>query len=107
MKNGLYKATFSYGGHRGFGTVTLTDGAVRGGDSNFAYIGRLDVQGGGAVGVIGVSRHSPGVPSVLGVDDYQLTVSARATDNGLVGTAETPSALGATLDVKLELLVED
>jgi hypothetical protein len=107
MKNGLYKATFSYGGDGGNGVMKLTDGEMRGGDSSFAYVGTLNHEGGGAVGVLNVSRHSPGLPSVLGVDNYQLTVTAKATDTDLKGTAETPSLSGVTLAVELALIVED
>lgn len=107
MKNGLYKVEFSYGGNGGSGVVVLTDGKVRGGDTSFAYIGNLDDQGGGVMGVISVSRHSDGLPNVFGIDDYQLTVTGKAHDTGLNGTAETPSAAGATLVVKMDLIIAD
>lgn len=107
MRNGLYKVSFSYGSNAGHGVVVLTEGNVRGGDSSFAYQGRLNHQGGGAVGEINVSRHSEGLPNVFGIDNYQLTVDAKATDTGLRGTAQTPAAPGATLMVEMTLIRED
>lgn len=107
MRNGLYKVAFSYAGNSGTGVIVLQDGKVRGGDTSFAYVGDIDHQGEGAVGLINISRHSEGLPNVFGIDSYQLTVSAKASDTHLKGTAETLAAPGATLIVEMTLIVED
>jgi hypothetical protein len=106
MRNGLYKVSFSSAGNAGNGVVALVDGKVRGGDSSFAYVGSLNHQGGGATGQINVFRHSDGLPSVFGIESFQLNLDAKATDTELHGTAETPAAAGATLVIDMVFITE-
>ena len=80
LRPGLYKVEFSTQLGIGCGIVTIGDGRVRGGDSAMLYSGPYKEVDGAVEATVSVSRHSPGMPSVLGVDRATLRMKGTASE---------------------------
>ena len=104
MIEGLYKVQIQTPLGMGFGVIHLQNGTANGGDSAIAYVGNYSVDEGRFSSTIQVSRHSDGLPSVLGVDSATLNVEGNVDGNTVVGDGTAPQAPGVNLSVQLSLL---
>ncbi len=80
-------------GNAGGGVVIFETGRILGGDTSFYYVGTYeDVKEDGILNArIRVRRHWPGLPSMFGLEDFELTLTGKVQpDNfGLVGSLVT------------------
>jgi hypothetical protein len=63
----------------GTGVIELNDGKVTGGDTVLAYTGSYAADGDKFTAFIATKRHSPGQPSVFGIDEVNLTLTGKLT----------------------------
>ena len=66
-------------GMAGGGVVVFETGRIFGGDTSFFYVGAYDkVKDDGILNAnVRVSRHAPGLQSVFGLEDFELTLSGK------------------------------
>ena len=95
---GFYAAEFETARKKAHGVVLLYDGQIRGGDSNFAYIGSYTQVGHVVSGSLRGIRHAhpraPGHNSIFGIDPVEVNFDGVAKDGYVTieGAArETPS----------------
>ncbi len=79
LRNGSYSAWFRTQRGEGTGIVELNDGKVTGGDTVLTYTGSYVEDGDAFTALIVTERHSPGQPSVFGIDNVELTVSGNSS----------------------------
>jgi hypothetical protein len=83
LRNGSYSAWFRTQRGEGTGIVELNDGKVTGGDTVLAYTGSYVEDGDAFTALIATCRHTPGQPSVFGIDidnvDLTITGNSSAT----------------------------
>lgn len=72
---GFYAVQFHGVDGFGAGVVTLMNGRVFGGDSGFLYTGNYRQEGGTLTAMVHVKRYVPGIPNVMGRDEFDLTLS--------------------------------
>lgn len=109
IENGLYSVRFFNGtADFGSGTVSVTNGAINGGDHGFSYQGNL-VTGAPAgdvlpvSGTIKVERWNNRVPSVInGLNDYALSVAG--SYEPISRTFELQGEVAAMPGVKLRVV---
>ena len=78
---GKYSVWFKTLVGEGSGTAEFfADGTFQGIDSSFAYTGTWNLNAGRLHAKLSAWRTSPGPPSLLGVDDVDLTVTEYASD---------------------------
>jgi hypothetical protein len=79
----------------GTGVIELNDGKVTGGDTVLAYTGSYAADGDKFTAFIATERHSPGQPSVFGIDEVNLTLTGKLTPTtaSCTGTAEQAPGL--------------
>jgi hypothetical protein len=79
----------------GTGVIELNDGKVTGGDTVLAYTGSYAADGDTFTAFIATKRHSPGQPSVFGIDEVNLTLTGKLTPTtaSCTGTAEQAPGL--------------
>lgn len=104
MIEGLYKVQFQTPLGFGYGVINLQNGAANGGDSAIAYIGNYTTDGTLFSSAIQISRHSDGLPSVLGVDNANLNITGEIDGNTIVGNGTTAQVPGVNLLIELCLL---
>lgn len=102
--DGLWIARFATPAGGGAGVVALQDGRVRGGDSMMTYVGKYAVSGDMIEVQLDVQTHTPtpGMVSVFGLDQLQLSLSGKITGNSGTLSGTSPNAPGIPLSVSLE-----
>jgi hypothetical protein len=100
---GKYSVWFKTLVGEGAGTADFfADGTFRGIDSSFAYTGTWNLNAGGLHAKLSAWRTSPGPPSVLGVDDVDLTVTEYASDgDSVMCTGFAKQSPGLRMDITL------
>jgi T3SS negative regulator,GrlR len=90
LRNGSYSAWFRTPKAGGTGIVVLNDGKLTGGDTVLAYTGTYFQNGDRFSASVRTQRHSPGQPSVFGIDNLDLTLIGRSTPTtaSCAGTAK-------------------
>jgi hypothetical protein len=73
LKDGTYSAWIKTPSGEGTAIIHLQDGVIWGRDSIHSYSGTYEVAGGRFTATVKTSRHSPGQPSLLGVDETEVT----------------------------------
>jgi hypothetical protein len=109
LRNGSYSAWFrtrqdeGTGAMQGEGTgvIALNDGKVTGGDTVLAYTGSYVVEGDKFTASIATERHTPGQPSVFGIDDVNLTLTGKSTPTTASCTGTAKQAPGLTFEATL------
>lgn len=109
LKNGSYSAWFrtrqkeGTGIIKGEGTgvIELIDGKVTGGDTVLAYNGSYVVDGDEFTAFIATERHTPGQPSVFGIDVIELTLIGKSTPTTASCTGTAKQAPGLTFEATL------
>jgi hypothetical protein len=77
LANGRYSVWFKTSAGGGTGVVMLTEGKISGGDTAIAYTGHYEQVGDEFKASIFTRRHSPGQPSVFGIDNVDITFVGR------------------------------
>jgi hypothetical protein len=90
LRNGSYSAWFRTSLRAGTGIVVLKDGKLTGGDTVLAYTGTYFQNGDRFSASVTTQRHSPGQPSIFGIDNVNLMLTGRSTPTtaSCSGTAE-------------------
>ncbi len=105
MKEGPYSVRFQTPRGVGAGVVFLDgDGKLRGGDTSIWYRGRYSDDGGKFTAAVAVARHTPGLPSVFGVDNVDITLAGTNTDAAAQATGSAAQAPGVSFSVALSRL---
>jgi hypothetical protein len=79
----------------------LSDGKVTGGDNVSAYTGSYVVDGNKFTASIASRRHTPGQPSVFGIDNVDLTLTGKSTPTTASCTGTAKQAPGLTFEATL------
>jgi hypothetical protein len=79
LKNSKYSVWFRTSQGEGYGTVSLMDGNVGGGDNISSYTGTYVQDGDKFAATIAVRRHTQGRASVFGIDNVDITLSGKST----------------------------
>jgi hypothetical protein len=109
LPNGRYSAWFrtrQKEGRRmmqgeGTGVIELNDGKVTGGDTVLTYTGSYVADGDKFTAFIATKRHTPGQPSVFGIDDVNLTLTGKSTPTTASCTGTAKQAPGLTFEATL------
>jgi hypothetical protein len=101
LSDGRYSAWFRIPDREGTGVVTLQNGRISGSDSSLAYDGSYVQNEAGFTASIVTRRHTPGTPSIFGIDelDIELVGSAKANTASCKGIARQRP------DVPLEIVL--
>lgn len=80
----------------------FADGTFQGIDSSFAYTGTWNLNAGRLHAKLSAWRTSPGPPSLLGVDDVDMTVTEYASDgDSVMCTGFAKQSPGLRMDITL------
>jgi hypothetical protein len=79
LRNGSYSAWYRTSLREGTGIVVLKDGKLTGGDTVLAYTGTYFQNGDRFSASVTTQRHTPGQPSVFGIDNVNLTLTGKST----------------------------
>jgi T3SS negative regulator,GrlR len=105
MKEGLYSVRFQTPLWAGAGVVFLHGkGNLRGGDTAMWYRGGYSVVDGKLQATVAVARHSPGMPSVFGLEKVDITLVGTTTDTTAQATGSAPQAPGLSFSAALARL---
>jgi hypothetical protein len=104
MQNGLYRVEFRTPLGSGAEVTVLQDGNLRGGDSAMYYFGTYTETGNQATVDAESHRHTPGMPSVLGRDDANLSLRGTVQGNNAQLTGTARQAPGVTIQVALSFI---
>jgi T3SS negative regulator,GrlR len=106
LRNGSYSAWFRTSIREGTGIVEFKDGELSGGDTVFAYSGTYNVDGDQFTAFVQTRRHTPGQPSVFGIDNVDLTVTGKFTPTTAKCTGTAKQAPGLTFEATLVRIKE-
>jgi hypothetical protein len=79
MRSGSYSVWFRTSLGEGTGVVELEDGKVSGRDTILDYSGTYFETGDEFLAYVSTRRHTPGHPSVFGIDEFDLTLIGKST----------------------------
>jgi hypothetical protein len=109
LKDGKYSVWFRTPIAEGTGVVVLApNGRLTGSDTVLSYTGHWRTGGEQFEATVFTSRHSPGQPSVFGLDDLDISLTGRSKGGitaSCKGTAK--QAPGLTLEVTLVRMAEE
>lgn len=74
----------------GAGVITLIGGQLFGGDSGFLYKGTYTKQGDSLTAQVQVKRYAPGMPSVMGQEQFSLQLTGVVQGNAGKLTGAVP-----------------
>jgi hypothetical protein len=77
IEDGEYAAWYKTPRGEGTGILVLANGKITGSDSVLAYSGSYEVDGDHFSAIVFTKRHSPGQPSLFGIDDIELAVEGQ------------------------------
>jgi hypothetical protein len=101
LRNGSYSAWFRTQRGEGTGIVVLNDGKVTGGDTVLAYTGSYVEDGDAFTALIATRRHTPGQPSVFGIDNVDLILTGKSTATTASCTGTVEQLPGMTFEATL------
>ena len=90
----------------GAGVITLIGGQLFGGDSGFLYTGTYSQTGEGMQARVHVKSYVPGVPNVMGREEFDLELSGTKQGSTLEAAGSIPGTqlrFSATLTKRSEL----
>jgi len=95
LRNGSYSAWYRTRLREGTGVIVLNDGKITGGDASLTYTGTYFQNGDQFSAVVTTRRHTPGPPSVFGIDNLDLTLTGKSapTTASCTGTAKQAPGL--------------
>jgi hypothetical protein len=86
--DGLWTVSFSTARGEGAGVLTIGNGKLSGGDSNYFYSGSYEESGGRITGSLRVQHYFGGLTNVFGpIRDVQLQFTAAAGQDLIMGEA--------------------
>ena len=85
----------------GTGVIELRDGKLTGGDTVLAYTGTYFQNGDRFSASVRTQRHSPGQPSVFGIDNLDLTLTGNSTPTTASCTGTAKQAPGLAFEAVL------
>jgi T3SS negative regulator,GrlR len=104
VKDGRYSVWFKTPVGEGAGVIEFgPNGALKGGDTSFAYAGNWEQDGERFKATLSAKRFAPGPPGVFGMDEIDITVTGHSDDGG-VSTSCTGFAKQAP-GLKLEVML--
>jgi len=74
----------------GAGVLTVVGGQLFGGDSSFLYTGTYQQNGNSITAHVHVKRFAPGLPNVMGREEFDLELAATLQGNTAKATAKIP-----------------
>ena len=77
LEDGEYAAWYKTPRGEGTGIIILANGKLTGSDSVLAYSGSYEINGNRFTAVVFTERHSPGQPSLFGIDNIELDVEGQ------------------------------
>lgn len=77
LEDGEYAAWYKTPRGEGTGIIILANGKLTGSDSVLAYSGSYEINGNRFTAVVFTQRHSPGQPSLFGIDNIELDVEGQ------------------------------
>jgi hypothetical protein len=77
LEDGEYAAWYKTPRGEGTGMIVLADGKLTGSDSVLAYSGSYEISGDHFTAIVFTERHSPGQPSLFGIDNIELEVNGK------------------------------
>jgi hypothetical protein len=101
LQDGSYSAWFRTSLREGTGIVVLKDGKLTGGDTVLAYTGTYFQNGDRFSASVRTQRHTPGQPSVFGLDNVNLTLTGKSTPTMASCTGTAKQAPGLTFEATL------
>ena len=101
LRNGSYSAWFRTPQGEGTGIVVLGDGKLTGGDTMLAYAGTYFQNGNRFSASVRTRRHTPGQPSVFGIDNLDLTLIGKSTPTTASCTGTAKQAPGLPFEATL------
>ena len=109
LKDGKYSVWFRTPLAEGTGVVVLApNGRLSGGDTVLSYTGHWRTDGEQFEATVFTARHSPGQPSVFGIDDLDLSLTGRSKGGvtaSCKGTAK--QAPGLSFEATLVRMVDN
>jgi hypothetical protein len=103
LKEGKYSVWFRTPVAEGTGVVVLApNGRLTGSDTVLSYTGHWRTDGEQFEATVSTSRHSPGQPSVFGLDELDISLTGR-TKGGITASCKgiAKQSPGLTLEVTL------
>jgi hypothetical protein len=101
IEDGEYAAWYKTPRGDGTGIIVLAHGKLSGSDAVLAYSGSYQVDGDRISALVCTRRHSPGQPSLFGVDDLELEVKGKLTGNTVVCSGHARHAPEVPFNVTL------
>jgi hypothetical protein len=101
LRNGSYSVWFRTPQAEGTGIVVLNDGKLTGGDTALACTGTYFQNGDRFSASVRTRRHTPGQPSVFGIDNLDLTLTGKSTPTTASCTGTAKQAPGLTFEATL------
>jgi hypothetical protein len=109
LKDGKYSVWFRTALAEGTGVVVLApNGRLSGGDTVLSYTGHWRTDGEQFEATVFTARHSPGQPSVFGIDDLDISLTGRSKGGvtaSCKGTAK--QAPGLSFEATLVRMVDN
>jgi hypothetical protein len=101
FKDGTYSAWYKSPLGEGTGVATFADGRLRGRDSILLYDGTYETADDNLKVVARTRRHSPGQPSIFGVDEFELRLEGTVLGSTVVCNGTADVAPGVLVEVTL------
>jgi hypothetical protein len=101
LRNGSYSAWYKIPLKGGTGIIVLNDGKITGGDGGLAYAGTYFQNGDRFSAVITTWREAPGLPSIFGIDNIELTLTGTSAPTTASCTGTVKQAPGLAFEATL------
>ncbi len=101
FKDGTYSAWYKSPLGEGTGVATFAGGKLRGRDSILLYDGTYETADDNLSVVMKSRRHSPGQPSIFGVDEFEMKLEGTVLGNTIVCSGTSDIAPGVLVEVTL------
>ena len=101
LRNGSYSAWYRIPQKEGTAIIALNDGKITGGDGGLAYSGTYFQNGDLFSAVITTWRQTPGLPSIFGIDNIDLTLTGTSAPTTASCTGTVKQAPGLTFEATL------
>ena len=106
LRNGSYSAWYRIPLKGGTGIIVLNDGKITEGDGGLAYAGTYFQNGDRFSAEITTWREAPGLPSIFGIDNIDLTLTGTSAPTTASCTGTVKQAPGLSFEATL-IRVED
>ena len=101
LRDGEYTAWFRTSQGQGTGRVTLSKGRISGEDAFISYGGTYAVDGNQFTATLTTRRHTPGRPTVFGIDEVEIELVGTASGRFASCSGKLPQVPGLIFEVIL------